>query len=105
MAVCVRVARCVCGRVCVCLLAGVFTALADGRSSLGTSVARWAFVRDVHGLNPGTGSSALLQIQFGFCSELNVASIDVGLSITVAKNVAKTLQLFCVKSEQLVCVF
>ena len=35
-------------------------------------------------------------------SELNVASVDTQLSVTVAKNVAKTIQLFCVKSEQLV---
>ncbi|XP_071081856.1 conserved oligomeric Golgi complex subunit 5-like [Haliotis cracherodii] len=34
-------------------------------------------------------------------SELNVASVDGKLSVTVAKNVAKTVQLFCVKSEQL----
>lgn len=35
-------------------------------------------------------------------SELNVASVDTKLSITVAKNVSKTVQLFNVKSEQLV---
>ncbi|KAL5009916.1 hypothetical protein ScPMuIL_012221 [Solemya velum] len=34
-------------------------------------------------------------------SELNVASVDGKLSITVARNVAKTIQLFCVRSEQL----
>uniref|UniRef100_A0A8C1DJG0 Conserved oligomeric Golgi complex subunit 5 n=1 Tax=Cyprinus carpio carpio TaxID=630221 RepID=A0A8C1DJG0_CYPCA len=34
-------------------------------------------------------------------SELNVASVDSGLTIAVAKNAAKTVQLFCVKSEQL----
>ncbi|XP_071153138.1 conserved oligomeric Golgi complex subunit 5-like isoform X1 [Mytilus edulis] len=34
-------------------------------------------------------------------SELNVASVDTKLSITIAKNVAKTVQLFNVKSEQL----
>ncbi|KAJ8301246.1 hypothetical protein KUTeg_020233 [Tegillarca granosa] len=34
-------------------------------------------------------------------SELNVASVDVQLCITVAKNISKTVQLFCVKSEQL----
>ncbi|XP_052679211.1 conserved oligomeric Golgi complex subunit 5-like isoform X3 [Crassostrea angulata] len=34
-------------------------------------------------------------------SELNVASVDTQLCITVAKNVAKTIQLFSVKSEQL----
>lgn len=36
------------------------------------------------------------------CSELNVASVDPSLSLAVAKNAAKTVQLFCVKSEQLV---
>lgn len=36
------------------------------------------------------------------CSELNVASVDPNLSLAVAKNAAKTVQLFCVKSEQLV---
>ena len=35
-------------------------------------------------------------------SELSVASVDPHLSVTVAKNVAKTIQLFAVKSEQLV---
>ncbi|XP_060885394.1 conserved oligomeric Golgi complex subunit 5 isoform X2 [Labrus mixtus] len=34
-------------------------------------------------------------------SELNVASVDPNLSLAVAKNAAKTVQLFCVKSEQL----
>ncbi|KAH9496319.1 Conserved oligomeric Golgi complex subunit [Bulinus truncatus] len=34
-------------------------------------------------------------------SELNVSSGDNKLNITVAKNVAKTVKLFCVKSEQL----
>ncbi|KAK6993674.1 conserved oligomeric Golgi complex subunit 5 [Biomphalaria glabrata] len=34
-------------------------------------------------------------------SELNVSSGDTKLSVTVAKNVAKTVKLFCVKSEQL----
>lgn len=34
-------------------------------------------------------------------SELNVSAVDQGLSETVAKNVVKTLQLFCTKSEQL----
>ncbi|GFO07452.1 conserved oligomeric Golgi complex subunit 5 [Plakobranchus ocellatus] len=34
-------------------------------------------------------------------SELNVSSVDQKLSITVARNVAKTVKLFCVKSEQL----
>ncbi|KAK7101689.1 conserved oligomeric Golgi complex subunit 5-like isoform X2 [Littorina saxatilis] len=36
-------------------------------------------------------------------SELNVSSVDTKLSITIAKNVSKTIQLFCVKSEQLLC--
>lgn len=36
-------------------------------------------------------------------SELHVSSVDAKLSITIAKNVSKTLQLFCVKSEQLLC--
>ncbi|KAM6437523.1 conserved oligomeric Golgi complex subunit 5 [Liasis olivaceus] len=34
-------------------------------------------------------------------SELNVAAVDVNLSFAVSKNVAKTIQLFSVKSEQL----
>uniref|UniRef100_A0A4W5PF64 Conserved oligomeric Golgi complex subunit 5 n=1 Tax=Hucho hucho TaxID=62062 RepID=A0A4W5PF64_9TELE len=34
-------------------------------------------------------------------SELNVASVDPSLTLAVAKNAAKTVQLFCVKSEQL----
>ncbi|KAM8885049.1 conserved oligomeric Golgi complex subunit 5 isoform 1-T2 [Synchiropus picturatus] len=36
-------------------------------------------------------------------SELNVAAIDPNLALAVAKNAAKTVQLFCVKSEQLLC--
>ncbi|KAM4614883.1 conserved oligomeric Golgi complex subunit 5 [Polymixia lowei] len=36
-------------------------------------------------------------------SELNVASVDPNLTLSVAKNAAKTVQLFCVKSEQLLC--
>lgn len=36
-------------------------------------------------------------------SELNVASVDTKLCITVSKNVAKTVKMFCVKSEQLLC--
>ncbi|XP_023932212.1 conserved oligomeric Golgi complex subunit 5 [Lingula anatina] len=36
-------------------------------------------------------------------SELNVASVDNGLSVTIARNVAKTVKLFAVKCEQLVC--
>lgn len=47
-------------------------------------------------LKPGT--LTLLVV----CSELNVASVDPSLSLAVAKNAAKTVQLFCVKSEQLV---
>ena len=35
-------------------------------------------------------------------SELSVASVDVGLTTTVAKNVAKTVQLYTAKCEQLV---
>jgi hypothetical protein len=38
----------------------------------------------------------------GCFSELHVASVDTKLSVTIAKNVAKTVQLFAVKSEQLV---
>ncbi|XP_059152670.1 conserved oligomeric Golgi complex subunit 5-like [Physella acuta] len=34
-------------------------------------------------------------------SELNVSSVDTKLSVTVAKNVSKTVKLFAVKSEQL----
>ena len=37
-----------------------------------------------------------------YYSELSVASVDAGLIALVAKNVAKTIQLFTVKSEQLV---
>ncbi|KAL4659417.1 conserved oligomeric Golgi complex subunit 5 [Arapaima gigas] len=36
-------------------------------------------------------------------SELNVAVVDPCLTLAVAKNAAKTIQLFCVKSEQLLC--
>uniref|UniRef100_A0A8C5F5A2 Conserved oligomeric Golgi complex subunit 5 n=1 Tax=Gadus morhua TaxID=8049 RepID=A0A8C5F5A2_GADMO len=36
-------------------------------------------------------------------SELNVAAGDPDLAVAVAKNAAKTVQLFCVKSEQLLC--
>lgn len=36
------------------------------------------------------------------CSELNVSLVDPGLTVAVAKNIAKTVQLFCVKSEHLV---
>lgn len=34
-------------------------------------------------------------------SELNISAVDKALSQTIARNVAKTLQLFCVKCEQL----
>ncbi|XP_074644447.1 conserved oligomeric Golgi complex subunit 5-like [Tubulanus polymorphus] len=37
-------------------------------------------------------------------SELYVGNVDTGLSITVAKNVAKTIQLYAVKCEQLLCL-
>lgn len=36
------------------------------------------------------------------CSELNVSLVDPGLTVSVAKNIGKTVQLFCVKSEHLV---
>ena len=36
------------------------------------------------------------------CSELSVASVDIGLTTTVARNVAKTVQLYTAKCEQLV---
>ncbi|XP_030636205.1 conserved oligomeric Golgi complex subunit 5 [Chanos chanos] len=36
-------------------------------------------------------------------SELNVASVDSNLTVAVARNASKTVQLFCVKSEQLLC--
>lgn len=52
------------------------------------------------------GENSVIQAHVVFflcCSELNVASVDTQLCITVAKNVAKTIQLFSVKSEQLVC--
>lgn len=39
---------------------------------------------------------------FFFPSELNVAAVDPDLSLSVSKNVAKTVQLYAVKSEQLV---
>lgn len=53
-----------------------------------------------HRQNPARGS---LTSPF-VCSELNVASVDPDLSLAVAKNAAKTVQLFCVKCEQLVGV-
>ncbi|XP_052781964.1 conserved oligomeric Golgi complex subunit 5-like isoform X2 [Mya arenaria] len=36
-------------------------------------------------------------------NELNVASVDKKLCVTVAKNVSKTVKMYCVKSEQLLC--
>ncbi|XP_046728668.1 conserved oligomeric Golgi complex subunit 5 [Silurus meridionalis] len=36
-------------------------------------------------------------------SELNVSLVDPGLIVAVAKNISKTVQLFCVKSEHLLC--
>ena len=45
--------------------------------------------------------SDLHQIFKGVASELNVSSIDADLSATVAKNVAKTVRLVCVKFEQI----
>ncbi|XP_041349093.1 conserved oligomeric Golgi complex subunit 5-like [Gigantopelta aegis] len=50
--------------------------------------------------NPPT-SEEVENIVKTISSELNVANVDSKLSITVAKNVAKTIKLFCVKSEQL----
>ncbi|XP_040858406.1 conserved oligomeric Golgi complex subunit 5 isoform X8 [Ochotona curzoniae] len=36
-------------------------------------------------------------------SELNIAAVDANLTLAVSKNVAKTIQLYGVKSEQLLC--
>ena len=44
-------------------------------------------------------------IHLFYFSELNVASVDKKLCVTVAKNVSKTVKMFCVKSEQLVGVY
>uniref|UniRef100_A0A672IKM1 Conserved oligomeric Golgi complex subunit 5 n=1 Tax=Salarias fasciatus TaxID=181472 RepID=A0A672IKM1_SALFA len=55
------------------------------------------------GRNPPS-SDELDSIIKTISSELNVASVDPSLSLAVAKNAAKTVQLFCVKSEQLVSV-
>ncbi|XP_028668771.1 conserved oligomeric Golgi complex subunit 5 [Erpetoichthys calabaricus] len=52
------------------------------------------------GRNPPS-SDEIESIIKTIASELNVASVDPNLSYAVAKNVAKTIQLFCVKSEQL----
>ncbi|XP_023206149.1 conserved oligomeric Golgi complex subunit 5 isoform X1 [Xiphophorus maculatus] len=54
------------------------------------------------GRNPPS-SDELESIIKTISSELNVASVDPNLSLAVAKNAAKTIQLFCVKSEQLLC--
>ncbi|CAH1787402.1 unnamed protein product, partial [Owenia fusiformis] len=50
--------------------------------------------------SPPTGEE-LEAIVKTIASELNVASVDSKLSSMVSKNVAKTLQLYCVKCEQL----
>ncbi|XP_063998565.1 conserved oligomeric Golgi complex subunit 5 [Pogoniulus pusillus] len=52
------------------------------------------------GRNPPS-SDELDSIIKTISSELNVAAVDPDLSLAVAKNVAKTIQLYCVKSEQL----
>ena len=44
----------------------------------------------------------LVYINCFYFSELNIAQVDADLTVTVAKNVAKTVQLFVVKSEELV---
>ncbi|XP_023278745.1 conserved oligomeric Golgi complex subunit 5 [Seriola lalandi dorsalis] len=54
----------------------------------------------IGGRNPPS-SDELDSIIKTISSELNVASVDPDLSLAVAKNAAKTVQLFCVKSEQL----
>ncbi|KAG7455953.1 hypothetical protein MATL_G00246540 [Megalops atlanticus] len=54
------------------------------------------------GRNPPS-SDELESIIKTISSELNVAAVDVVLTLAVAKNAAKTIQLFCVKSEQLLC--
>uniref|UniRef100_A0AAY4D2P2 Conserved oligomeric Golgi complex subunit 5 n=1 Tax=Denticeps clupeoides TaxID=299321 RepID=A0AAY4D2P2_9TELE len=53
------------------------------------------------GRNPPS-SDELDSILKTIASELSVASVDPTLTLSVAKNAAKTVQLFCVKSEQLV---
>ncbi|XP_072715729.1 conserved oligomeric Golgi complex subunit 5 isoform X2 [Ciconia boyciana] len=52
------------------------------------------------GRNPPS-SDELDSIIKSIASELNVAAVDPDLSLAVAKNVAKTIQLYGVKSEQL----
>uniref|UniRef100_A0AAY4D285 Conserved oligomeric Golgi complex subunit 5 n=1 Tax=Denticeps clupeoides TaxID=299321 RepID=A0AAY4D285_9TELE len=54
------------------------------------------------GRNPPS-SDELDSILKTIASELSVASVDPTLTLSVAKNAAKTVQLFCVKSEQLLC--
>jgi len=44
----------------------------------------------------------LIKLIVTFFSEIVVACVDASLEVTVARNIAKTLQLFAVKSEQLV---
>ena len=44
----------------------------------------------------------MVKAVFVFFSELNVAAVDSNLTLAVSKNVAKTIQLYGVKSEQLV---
>ncbi|KAF4793895.1 component of oligomeric golgi complex 5 [Turdus rufiventris] len=53
------------------------------------------------GRNPPS-SDELDSIIKTIASELNVAAVDPDLSLAVAKNVAKTIQLYGVKSEQLI---
>ncbi|KAG7497670.1 conserved oligomeric Golgi complex subunit 5 [Solea senegalensis] len=54
------------------------------------------------GRNPPS-SDELDSIIKTISSELNVALVDPDLTLAVAKNAAKTVQLFSVKSEQLLC--
>ncbi|XP_021370975.1 conserved oligomeric Golgi complex subunit 5-like [Mizuhopecten yessoensis] len=51
-------------------------------------------------MNPPTASEVESVVKT-IISELNVASVDNKLCVTVSKNVAKTIELFCNKSEQL----
>ena len=48
------------------------------------------------------GSHQRQVVSFVLYSELNVSSVDQQLSVTIARNVAKTVQLYCVKCEQMV---
>ncbi|KAM5236602.1 conserved oligomeric Golgi complex subunit 5 isoform 5-T5 [Ctenodactylus gundi] len=54
------------------------------------------------GRNPPS-SDELDGIMKTIASELNVAAVDANLTLAVSKNVAKTIQLYGVKSEQLLC--